>query len=82
VTGVAWSENQTNRTRQDWHGTSFVPGTDIRAEAAYDVTRDIQLHVGLQFLGLFNGIGRGPNIDYNSQDVILFGTSFGFIVNR
>jgi hypothetical protein len=65
-----------------WHATNFVPGLDIRAEAAYEVTRDIQLHVGCQFLGLFQGLGRGDNIAANNQDVIIVGTTFGFVVNR
>ncbi len=68
--------------QQDWHTTETVVGTDIRAEAAYEVTRDISLTVGMQFLGFFTGIGRGPNILENSEELVMVGTTFGIIWNR
>jgi len=67
---------------QDLHATSTVVGTDIRADAAFEVTRDISLNCGMQFLGFFSGIGRGTNINANSQDLVMVGLTFGFIVNR
>jgi hypothetical protein len=66
----------------DWHATATVVGTDIRALAAYEVTRDIKLEVGMQFLGFFTGIGRGPDINLNSDEVVMVGTTFGFVVNK
>mgnify|MGYP001069865313 CR=1 FL=1 len=67
---------------EDWHTTETVVGTDIRAIAAYEVTRDIKLEAGLQFLGIFTGVGRGPFIDMNSEAVTMVGTTFGFTINR
>jgi hypothetical protein len=59
-----------------------VVGTDIRAEAAYDFTRDVKLTFGMQYLGFYNGIGRGPSIDSNSQRLNMLGATFGIVVNR
>lgn len=66
----------------DDNATQIVLGTDIRASAAYEVTRDVQLDVGLQFLGFFNGIGRGTSMAHNDSDVMMVGLAFGFIWNR
>jgi hypothetical protein len=65
----------------DRNATATVLGSDIRALAAYEVTRDIKLEAGLQFLGLFSGIGRGININKNTEAVVMVGTTFGFSVN-
>lgn len=70
------------KNTQDWHDNATVVGTDIRALAQFEVTRDIKLECGVQFLGLFTGIGRGPFIEENSQAVTAVGTTFGFTVNR
>ena len=67
---------------QDFHATSTVLGTDIRADAAFEVTRDISLTGGMQFLGFFTGIGRGTNINLNSEELVMVGLTFGVIVNR
>ncbi len=67
---------------ENWHDSSTVVATDIRAQAAYEVTRDVKLQVGMQYLGFFDGIGRGQFISYNSQDLHLIGLTFGFEVNR
>ncbi len=67
---------------EDWHTTETVVGTDIRALAAYEITRDFKLECGVQFLGMFTGIGRGPYIDQNSEAVTAVGTTFGFTINR
>ena len=70
------------KDRADFHTTETVVGTDIRAEAAYELTRDISLTVGMQFLGFFTGIGRGGDISENSEDLIMIGSTFGFVWNR
>lgn len=67
---------------EDWHANETVVGTDIRAMAAYEITRDIKLEAGLQFLGMFTGVGRGPYILENSEDVTMVGTTFGITINR
>lgn len=67
---------------QDWNATNTVVGSDIRALAQFEVTRDFKLECGVQFLGLFTGIGRGPFIAQNSEAVTMVGTTFGFTINR
>jgi hypothetical protein len=67
---------------QDWSDTSIMVGTDIRAEVAYEFTRDVHLNVGTQYLGFYNGIGRGPDINHNSQALNALGLTFGVVVNR
>ena len=62
--------------------SEFVFGGEIRAEAAYEVTRDISLRFGMEFLDMAQGIGRGRNPEQNDEDVQLFGLTFGFTVNR
>jgi hypothetical protein len=64
--------------RQD----QFVFGGEIRGEAAYELTRDINLRVGFVFLDLGQGIGRGNEMRFNNQAVQMAGVTFGFTVNR
>lgn len=64
------------------HTTEFVFGTEIRAEAAYAVTRDFQLRAGMAFMEFGRGIGRGASVANNDQDVTMIGATFGFNVNR
>jgi hypothetical protein len=59
--------------------SEFVPGGDLRVEAAYHVTRNIYLRVGLQVLVMGKGIGRTTNYD---QSLAMVGTSFGLGFNR
>ncbi len=70
------------RNTENYHATATVVGTDIRAEAAYEVTRDVSLNFGMQFLGLFTGVGRGRSLALNSQDLIMVGGTFGVVVNH
>jgi hypothetical protein len=71
-----------SRTTEDWNTTETVVGADIRATAAFDVTRDFSLEFGFQYIGMYTGIGRGRNINYNSEDVNMIGTTFGFVVRK
>jgi hypothetical protein len=64
------------------HSSEFVFGTEVRAEAAYELTRYIQLRAGLQFIEFARGIGRGINLIQNDQDVTMAGATFGVTVNR
>ncbi len=77
VDGVVFTRNTEN-----YHATATVVGTDIRAEAAFEVTRDISLNFGMQFLGFFTGIGRGRSLSLNSQDLIMVGGTVGIVVNH
>jgi hypothetical protein len=67
---------------ENWYSNSTVVAADIRAQAAFEVTRDVSLQVGAQYLGFFDGIGRGQFIQFNSQDLHLVGLTFGVEVNR
>jgi hypothetical protein len=71
-----------SRETEDWHTTETVVGGDIRATAAYELFRDFSLEVGVQYIGMFTGIGRGNDIDYNSEDVNMIGTTFGFVMRK
>jgi hypothetical protein len=71
-----------SRITEDWNTTETVIGADIRATAAFDVTRDFSLEFGFQYIGMYTGIGRGRNIHYNSEDVNMIGTTFGFVVRK
>ena len=60
----------------------FVWGGEVRAEAAYELTRDISIRFGMVFLDLGQGIGRGTNPLDNNQDVQIAGVTFGLTINR
>jgi hypothetical protein len=64
------------------HATQFCFGGEIRGEASYELTRDVNLRVGFVFLDLGQGIGRGDQIGLNNQAVQMAGVTFGFTVNR
>ena len=67
--------------RENSHRSETVFGTDIRAEVQYELYRDFSLMAGVQVLGMYRGIGRGTDLNY-SEDLIMFGSTFGFVVNR
>ena len=71
-----------DRDKTAGNATEFVFGTEIRAEAAYRVTRDVGLNLGMNFLYFGKGIGRGGDLQQNDQDVVLIGGVMGFVVNR
>jgi len=64
------------------HGGEFVWGGEVRAEAAYEFSRDFALRVGMTYMELAQGIGRGQNLSMNNQRVTMIGTSMGFTINR
>lgn len=71
-----------SRTLAWTHNDEFVWGLDVRAEAAYELTRDISLTCGVQVLHYVQGIARGNQADFNEEDLTLVGATFGFQVNR
>jgi hypothetical protein len=71
-----------NRAIIHQRATQFVFGGEVRGEAAYELTRDINLRVGFVFFDLGQGIGRGNNLRDNNQGVVMAGVTFGFTVNR
>lgn len=64
------------------NNTQFVWGGEIRAEAAYELTRDVSLRFGLLFIDLGQGIGRGNTLQFDNQDVVLTSLTAGFTINR
>ncbi|MDA1050085.1 MAG: BBP7 family outer membrane beta-barrel protein [Planctomycetota bacterium] len=64
------------------NATELVFGGEVRAQAAYEVTRDVAIRVGITFTEFGKGIGRGNNINANDEHVTLFGTTFGIDFRR
>lgn len=69
-------------TFSNGNATQFVFGGEVRAQAAYAVTRDVAIRVGITFMELGKGVGRGNNINRNDENVTMFGTTFGIDVRR
>lgn len=84
--GVGTDEDATTelatRTGSADHDSEFVFGVDVRAEAAFEVTRDISLMTGVQVLHYAQGIARGNNPQRNDEDLTMVGLTFGVSVNR
>ncbi|HRX78688.1 MAG: BBP7 family outer membrane beta-barrel protein [Planctomycetaceae bacterium] len=71
-----------SNTLNSGNATEFVFGGEVRAEAAYELTRDISLRAGITFMDFGRGVGRGNDINRNDQNVVMFGTTFGFDYRR
>jgi hypothetical protein len=76
------SGGDVNREITHDRATQFVFGGEVKGEAAYELTRDINLRVGFVFFDLGQGIGRGNNMRDNNQAVQMAGVTFGFTYNR
>lgn len=64
------------------NATEFVFGGEVRAEAAFEVTRDINLKFGMNFMELGKGIQRGFDFVDNSENVTMVGWTFGVDFRR
>jgi hypothetical protein len=71
-----------NRQLHNYRATQFVFGGEVRGEASYELTRDINLRAGFVFMDLGQGIGRGDTLRFNNQAVQMAGVTFGLTVNR
>jgi putative beta barrel porin BBP7 len=71
-----------NRQVSYQRASQFCWGGEVRGDASYELTRDINLRVGFVFLDLGQGIGRGDRLRFNNQAVQMAGVTFGFTVNR
>ncbi len=60
----------------------FVMAGEIRAQAAYEITRDISLKVSWNFQEYGMGVARQNNVNANSEDLTITGVGFGFEFNR
>jgi len=76
------SGGDVNSTLTYYRASQFVFGGEVRGEASYELTRDINLRVGFVFLDLGQGIGRGDLLRLNNQGVQMSGVTFGLTVNR
>ena len=65
-----------------YNNNEFVWGGELRAEAAYEITRDFNLRLGFNVLNYGQGVGRGNDIDVNNDRLLSYGFSFGFTLNR
>jgi hypothetical protein len=65
-----------------FHNNEFVWGGELRAEAAYEITRDVNLKLGFNVLNYGQGIGRGNDINTNNDRLLSYGFSFGITLNR
>ncbi len=74
--------NQFDRNEAFDQTQEFVWGGEVRAEAAYELTREISLRFGMVFFDLGKGIGRSDDIHNNDEDVQIAGLTFGITVNR
>ncbi len=72
----------TQKTITHGNAHEFVFGGEVRAEAAYEVTRDLALRFGMTFTELATGIGRGNSVLDNSQNVTMVGMTFGIDFRR
>lgn len=79
------------------HASAFVPGFEVRAEAAFQVTKYFSIRGGMDFIDFAKGVLRGsaetvgglvipgqPVRTFTSdlQDVQLVGATFGITLNR
>jgi hypothetical protein len=71
-----------NNRISEGHATEFVFGGEVRAQAAYELTRDLSLRGGFTVLNMAGGMGRGNNILDNRQSVTLVGVTFGIDYRR
>lgn len=60
----------------------FVWGGELRTEASYELTRDVNIRGGFVLLDLGKGIGRGLSLERSAQDVMMVGVTLGITVNR
>jgi hypothetical protein len=78
----ATTAETTTRTGFSTHDAEFVFGFDVRFDAAFMVTRDVNILIGAQVMHIPQGIGRGLNEFSNSQDLTMAGSTFGVQYNR
>jgi hypothetical protein len=65
-----------------FNNNEFVWGGELRAEAAYEITRDFNLKLGFNVLNYGQGVGRGNDIQANNDRLLSYGFSFGITLNR
>ncbi len=81
-TGTTIVDERAERFNTDTNRAEFVLMGDVRAEAAYYLTRDFALQFGAEVMHFGFGVARGNNPNQNSEDLTLVGATFGFTYNR
>ncbi len=71
-----------DRINDAGNANEFVFGGEVRADAAFELTRDVSLQFGLNFMELARGVGRGRFLSNNDESVTIFGGNVGVVVNR
>lgn len=75
-----------NGVNFQWYQTEdfaeFVAAGEVRAEAQYNLTRDVALRAGYELLYFGCGIARNNNLFDNNEDLVQHGLTFGFTINR
>ena len=71
----------------DSNNSEFVVGFEVRAEAAYQITKYLSVRGGLDIINFGSGIWRGQNPGFGDvfaqdQDVMIAGISGGVTLNR
>lgn len=68
------------------HNSEFVFGFDVRAESAFELTRDVSFIMGAQVMHFAKGLARGPYAadeePFDPEDLTMVGFTFGVTVNR
>ena len=68
--------------RDEFEVTELVIGTEIRANATYNIWRDVGINIGLQLIHIGRGIARGFDLENNNERVTMIGGTIGIVVNR
>ncbi len=77
------TETETNQKESTWgSGAEFTWGGELRADASYEITRDLSLKFGFNWMQFGQGISRGGNRQLNSEDLGTYGFTFGVTLNR
>lgn len=82
VTGTTITDERAERFNTSANLGEFVLMGEVRAEAAYYVTRDVALQFGVEVMHFGLGIARGDDPNKNTEDLTLVGATFGFTYNR
>jgi hypothetical protein len=75
-----------NETSKDF--SEFAFGMEIRAEAAYELTRDFSVRGGVELLQFYKGVARGADVvpsalrRDNTDELTAVGLTFGIAWNR
>ena len=70
-----------SRTTEERNFNELVAGGELRAQAAFEISRDVSIRFTFDLIHLGQGVARGFGDDNNEQ-LTMYGGSVGFSVNR